>query len=443
MGLDHRISVDPTRARSAPIAADFVGTYEAFFEGGVPEVRYPPVKLKSALPTTTGAYPHDADPAFLPDWHRKYNEEGWLGRSFYYVCDEPQNTGTSCPKVVTPEYPNASAWPTVKERAQASYLVSSQIHRLVTTHQEAASAGLAKLGSSYVDLIDYMSPNVVSVQLPGERSFPSDFETKYADYRSTTGARRQLWWYQACDAGECTGNVLPDNSGYPQLAIDVRGEMNRSMPWMTFRYGMAAELYWDTTFGFSSVGLDFAKFTAKRTWGDGTLFSPGPTGPHPSLRLKLIRDGMEDYEYLKLIADPACALNIANDLYPHALAAAEKDAAALLLHRKQAAYKILNPTSACPYCAPGLNYCGSVCRDLANDPNNCGWCGHLCSSAICSGGVCDLPTCAPGYTDCSGTCVLLSSDRANCGACGNACDGLCSSGVCIPYEECLPGTVCQ
>lgn len=284
----------------------------------------------------------------------------------------------------------------------------------------------------------------------GGRSFPSDVETKYADYRSTTGARRQLWWYQACDAGGCAYHHLPSSrSGYPQLAIDVPGEMNRSMPWMTYRFGMAAELYWDVTYGFGSGGGLDGKFTEFLTWGDGTLFYPGPTGPHPSLRLKLIRDGMEDYEYLKLIADPACALNIANDLYPHALAAREKapeifaDAAAVLLHRKQAADKILNPTSACPYCAPGLNYCGSVCHDLANDPNNCGWCGHVCSSGTCDTSKCTDPTCAPGYTNCSGTCVLLSADRANCGACGSACDGVCRSGLCEPYEPyCPPGTVC-
>ena len=36
--------------------------------------------------------------------------------------------------------------------------------------------------------------------------------------------------------------------------------------------------------------------------GDGVIFYPGPDGPVPSIRLKCIRDGLEDYEYLWLLA---------------------------------------------------------------------------------------------------------------------------------------------
>ena len=35
--------------------------------------------------------------------------------------------------------------------------------------------------------------------------------------------------------------------------------------------------------------------------GDGVLFYPGPDGPVPSIRLKCVRDGLEDYEYLWLL----------------------------------------------------------------------------------------------------------------------------------------------
>ena len=35
--------------------------------------------------------------------------------------------------------------------------------------------------------------------------------------------------------------------------------------------------------------------------GDGFLLYPGVDGPVPSQRLKLVRDGLEDYEYLQLL----------------------------------------------------------------------------------------------------------------------------------------------
>ena len=37
--------------------------------------------------------------------------------------------------------------------------------------------------------------------------------------------------------------------------------------------------------------------------GDGTIFCPGPDGPVSTMRFENIRDGMEDYEYLHLLAE--------------------------------------------------------------------------------------------------------------------------------------------
>ena len=38
-----------------------------------------------------------------------------------------------------------------------------------------------------------------------------------------------------------------------------------------------------------------------RSNGDGTLVYPGPDGALPTIRLKFLRDGLEDYEYLVLL----------------------------------------------------------------------------------------------------------------------------------------------
>jgi len=54
------------------------------------------------------------------------------------------------------------------------------------------------------------------------------------------------------------------------------------------------------------------------------------------------------------------------------------------------------PPGISPFCCPPGQICpsavaGKACVDLRSDPRNCGSCGNVCQSGICSGGVCALP----------------------------------------------------
>jgi len=84
-----------------------------------------------------------------------------------------------------------------------------------------------------------------------------------------------------------------------------------------------------------------------------------------------------------------------------------------------------------PYRAPtGVN---SVPYDGRPACNNCGFCGVVCGSAFCHGGVCaDADPCpATGRTNCSSLCADLQTDPNNCGACGIVCpSGQCIDGGC-------------
>ncbi len=86
------------------------------------------------------------------------------------------------------------------------------------------------------------------------------------------------------------------------------------------------------------------------------------------------------------------------------------------------------------------------------DPNNCGTCGHVCSTSnateACVAGNCQVTACAAGYADCdqnpnNGCEVNLQTSASNCGSCGNACPSgpnafaSCSSGTC--QLACLSG----
>jgi hypothetical protein len=77
---------------------------------------------------------------------------------------------------------------------------------------------------------------------------------------------------------------------------------------LAFLEGVDGELYFDTVFAYNRKDpwLDVYEFSGN---GDGTFFYPGIPSriggethiPIESLRLKYLRDGLEDFEYLRLL----------------------------------------------------------------------------------------------------------------------------------------------
>ncbi len=89
---------------------------------------------------------------------------------------------------------------------------------------------------------------------------------------------------------------------FPSFHVDAHPAEFRMAPWVCFSQRLA---------GFMRAGLNNwprdwqplgmgAPVAASSTLND-VLFYPGPTGPIPSIRAELLRDGMEDYEYLRLL----------------------------------------------------------------------------------------------------------------------------------------------
>ena len=98
-------------------------------------------------------------------------------------------------------------------------------------------------------------------------------------------------------------------------------------------------------------------------------------------------------------------------------------------------------------CDAGLTDCGGVCVDLATDMDNCGECGAICESDLvgvaCIEGECVRTSCPAALPDSCGDpnrpveehCFDLSSDPNNCGECGVICEsGVCSVGACAPVD---------
>jgi hypothetical protein len=92
--------------------------------------------------------------------------------------------------------------------------------------------------------------------------------------------------------------------------IDAPATQNRAMEWQAWREKVSGELYYDTSYAFTRGDAWTNQYYFYGN-GDGTLFYPGTPAeiggtsqiPIASLRLKMIREGQEDYEYLKLLSD--------------------------------------------------------------------------------------------------------------------------------------------
>jgi hypothetical protein len=219
--------------------------------------------------------------ALVRAWARHFHERGWDGRLFDYTADEPK----------------PSAFAALRARARA--VQAAGIPRLVTHPFEPTLAGVVDIFAPVVNHVD---------DRPSEPRPPP---------RSAYGAAR-VFWYQSCLSHGCDIVGGDYFRGWPSYVIDAPPVAQRIMEWLTYRYRIDGELYYNSVEAYQS-GDPWAAPHLHGGSGDGTLFYPGTPAriggktdiPVASIRLARIRDGAEDYEYLALagraIAEPVVA----------------------------------------------------------------------------------------------------------------------------------------
>jgi hypothetical protein len=135
-----------------------------------------------------------------------------------------------------------------------------------------------------------------------------------------------LHWYQTAklDAVRNKGIEIwsyvawVPHTPYCNFLIGMSAMQHRVLFWQQWKYRTTGLLYWSTDWwsnesvgGTTDPWTDMAtvKWASKDVFGDGSLLYPGKPmghdGPLPSLRLKLIRQGMQDYDYIKLASEKA------------------------------------------------------------------------------------------------------------------------------------------
>lgn len=400
--LDNRISLE-TVVYHFGTYADFDKIYGPLLDGTAPG------RLAGAKLTTLRLAPPASK---LAEWKAYFDSKGWGDIAFDYTCDEP---------------PAGCAWNTIKPQAQA--VQAAGVPPLVTTdYNDAAKHGLLDSVDILVPIVQYMHPKD-----------GTDQRGTYAPFLAQS-PKKQLWWYQSCMSHGCgTGcspTVDPWYTGWPSYAIDSAAIQNRAMEWLSYKYDIQGELYFQTTHMLTTAWDNSCDFSGN---GDGTLFYPGTPAriggktdiPIDSIRMKLIREGMEDYEYLVLLqslGDEEFARNTVKALFPEPSKITAATPEDLYAAREALASRIevlmpMKPPPCTPLsCAIAGVQCGSA-------PDGCG--GTLQCGDCNDGGICGFV--APNT--CSPVCLPKTCGAA-CGALPDGCGATVECGGCPSGQSC-------
>ncbi len=235
----------------------------------------------------------------LREWMWRAEEQGWSKRLHFYRCDEPTNPGGNCPNAAVAK----------EEGSTVRHAGYQDIPYLLTTDVDPQGA----VWTEVKDLVGIVAPTINQLTDDGAATArPS----RFTDWLNQAPSREN-WWYLSCNTFGC-GYGIADR--WPTYLIDTDPVSNRIFQWMSKKYGPTGELFWkvDACF-FNYRGAPGPCGTEADPWesqflyggnGDGTLYYPGTQVrlgtanqlqlpvPLPSVRLKHIRDGLEDYEYM-------------------------------------------------------------------------------------------------------------------------------------------------
>ncbi len=131
--------------------------------------------------------------------------------------------------------------------------------------------------------------------------------TSHYDDAKAVAAReagQEVWWY-VC---------LAPKAPWANFFLDQPGAAHRVLFWQTFGHKSDGLLYWGVNHWPDFAGRTTNPLPADNKWpaaawndggrnGDGYFIYPGPDGPLTSLRFEIMRDGVEDYDCLRMLEE--------------------------------------------------------------------------------------------------------------------------------------------
>jgi len=291
----------------------FTAAYGPVYSGAASTI------LPGAKPTTLG-YPLVSNTTNLQNWITWWQGTGYTAQFFTYPCDEP---------------PMGCSWATVVSNGTSAHATTPPTPVLLT-------AGIANVTSnSALNSADIMTVLINQMEPQGGSLQRSAYNTWLAgNCCSSSTTKRQVWWYNDCvGTGTCGNGTVGSGVTYPNVDIDGLPAANRAFQWLSFRNNVTGELYYTMTGAWEAngggcctgKGLPWTDVYAFGGWGEGTLYYPSTSNGTnyvtasgggaltyplylPSIRMKHIRDGMQDYEYLNVLTNNSQGSFVATEI---------------------------------------------------------------------------------------------------------------------------------
>ena len=186
--------------------------------------------------------------ALLRDLHRHLEQKGWLERTIIHVADEPS-------------FHNINEWKAISRFVHENFPGVKTIDAIGAT--------------GYEDALDIMVP------------LTRDVHTWFDDFKAAQAAGTELWFYTCCSPW----------GKYANRFLDYHLSKTRVLHWMNYFTGTEGFLHWGLTYGWDDPFGPAPRYPP----GDSHIIYPGKDGPMSSVRWEMLREGLEDYEYLWLL----------------------------------------------------------------------------------------------------------------------------------------------
>jgi len=206
---------------------------------------------------------------FLPALYNHLESKGWTSMYVQYVADEPtdQHAPLLDVRVDNPTDRNASSYIPIAE--------------FVKKLMPGIPIMEAVMSSKLNNTVDIWVPRL------------DQLHREYAFFQERQAAGDEVWFY-TCNKPQ--GN-------YAARFLELPLVQTRFLHWINYRYGITGYLHWGYNYWNSQTTTDFS--TTKLPAGESWIVYPAEGKVFSSIRLKAMRDGIADYELLKLLEKKA------------------------------------------------------------------------------------------------------------------------------------------
>lgn len=192
---------------------------------------------------------------FFPAFREHLEKKGWLNKYMQHIADEP---GAK----------NAASYQAISAYVR-KYMPGVKILDAVLTSKELAGAI-----DTWVPILDVLHKD-------------------YNFYRDLKKNGKEIWFYT------CVG----PRGNYANRFIELPLIQTRYLHWINFKYGLTGYLHWGLNYwgGFKNPFEEVSRDRGRLPAGDCFIIYPGYHKLYSSIRFEAMRDGIYDYELLKML----------------------------------------------------------------------------------------------------------------------------------------------